>query len=186
VKQLLPALLAVVVAPAAAAAYVLDPTHTSVHFALPHFNTSVLRGRFERKQGSIEFDRAARTGHVDIAVEIASVDTGVAALDAHLQGRQVFDGARFPTARFVGEHFVFSGDRVDAVAGRLTLHGQTHALTLKARRFNCYTSPLFLREVCGGDFEATLQRSLWGIDDGLPAIAPDSVQLLIQVEAIRQ
>jgi polyisoprenoid-binding protein YceI len=72
------------------------------------------------------------------------------------------------------------------VQGKLTLMGRTHPVTLKANRFNCYQNPLFKREVCGGDFEATLQRSLWDITYGLPAIAPDSVRLLVQVEAIRQ
>jgi polyisoprenoid-binding protein YceI len=41
------------------------------------------------------------------------------------------------------------------------------------------------REVCGGDFEATISRSAWGINWGLPRF-PDSVRLLLQVEAIKQ
>ena len=42
------------------------------------------------------------------------------------------------------------------------------------------------RQVCGGDFEATLQRSQYGISYGLPAVAPDAIRLLVQVEAVRQ
>ena len=52
-------------------------------------------------------------------------------------------------------------------------------------RFNCYTSPLVRREVCGGDFAAEFDRSDFGITFGLPFVA-DKVRLLIQVEAIRQ
>ena len=37
----------------------------------------------------------------------------------------------------------------------------------------------------GGDFEATIQRSLWGMEYGLPGI-PDDIRLLIQVEAVKQ
>ena len=70
--------------------------------------------------------------------------------------------------------------------GALTMVGKTQPLTLKANQFNCYTSPIFKREVCGGDFEATLQRSQWGINYGLPMVAPDNVRLVVQVEAIRQ
>ena len=69
--------------------------------------------------------------------------------------------------------------------GQLTLMGCTHSLALKASQFNCYLDPLFKREVCGGDFEATVSRGLYGISYGLPAIAPDSVRLLVQVEAIK-
>ncbi|MBC7480501.1 MAG: polyisoprenoid-binding protein, partial [Rhizobacter sp.] len=46
-------------------------------------------------------------------------------------------------------------------------------------------NPLFRREVCGGDFEAQIDRSAFGITHSLPFVA-DKVRLLIQVEAIRQ
>jgi len=36
------------------------------------------------------------------------------------------------------------------------------------------------------DFEAVLRRSDFGIAAGLPAIVPDEIRLLVQVEAIRQ
>ena len=62
-----------------------------------------------------------------------------------------------------------------AVAGTLTMMGQTHPVTLKANRFNCYLNPMFKREVCGGDFETVIQRSQWGVNYGLPAVAPDNV-----------
>jgi polyisoprenoid-binding protein YceI len=186
-KQVLAVALLVAATPrAGAASYTLDPTHTFASFEVPHFATSVIRGRFDRKAGRIEFDRAAKTGRVEMTIDLASVSTGVASLDKHMQGKDFFDSAEFPTAQFVGDGFVFSGDKVAEVAGSLTLRGQSHPVTLKASNFNCYTSPLFKREVCGGDFEATIQRSQWGINGGLPAVAPDNVRLLIQVEAIRQ
>jgi len=42
------------------------------------------------------------------------------------------------------------------------------------------------REVCGGDFETTITRSQWGMNWGLNFGFPDSVRLLVQVEAIKQ
>ena len=82
--------------------------------------------------------------------------------------------------------FNFAGDKVTSVEGTLTLLGKSNPVTLQAKQFNCYTNPMFKREVCGGDFEATIQRSHWGLGYGLPVVAPDSVRLLIQVEAIKQ
>jgi polyisoprenoid-binding protein YceI len=98
----------------------------------------------------------------------------------------VFDAAAFPTATFVGDRFGFDGEKLTEVAGTLTIKGRTQPVTLKALRFNCYLSPLFRREVCGGDFEARVLRSAWGLDHGLPALAPDEVGLRVSVEAIRQ
>jgi len=57
---------------------------------------------------------------------------------------------------------------------------------LKAVSFGCYTNPLLKREVCGGDFETTLVRSLWGMTYGLDTGVPDRIRVLVQVEAIRQ
>lgn len=166
--------------------HVLDPTHTFVHFELLHAGTTTLRVRFDRKAGVVQFDRAARSGRVEITIEMPSLSSGDAAFDALLRGKDLFDVASHPQAVFVGDRFVFAGDQVAEVAGSLTLRGRTHPVTLKAKRFNCYTNPLFRREVCGGDFEAMVRRSEWGLTHGLPALAPDEVRLVVQVEAIRR
>ncbi len=170
-------------------AYAIDPTPTSVTFEVAHFGTSTSRGRFERISGSVQLDRAARRGSVEIVVATASVSTGVAALDARLRGPDFLEVESHPTATFVAERLVFddagANPAVAEVPGRLTLLGRTLPLTLRASAFNCYLNLLLLREVCGGDFEATLQRSRWGMDRA-QNVAPDTIRLLVQVEAIRQ
>lgn len=170
---------------AAPATYAIDPSHTFVTFEALHFGTSTNRGRFDKKQGTVQLDREAKTGKVELAIETASVNTGVNALNQHLAGEDFFDADAFPTATFVGDRFSFEGDKVTQVAGTLTLLGMSRPVVLKAANFNCYTSPMLKREVCGGDFETSIQRSLWGMTHGLPGI-PDTVRLLIQVEAVRQ
>ena len=177
---------AAAVLPAQAATYAIDPTHTFVTFEFPHFGTSTNRGRFDKKEGTVEFDRAARTGRVELTLETASINTGTPALDKHMRGDDFFASEQFPTAKFVADKFSFDGDKVTEVAGQLTLRGKTNPVVLKATRFNCYTNPMLKREVCGGDFETTLQRSLWGVNWGLNMGAPDNVKLVIQVEAIKQ
>lgn len=179
------ALLAAGAAQAQSASYAIDPTHTFVTFEVTHFGTSTNRGRFDKKSGSITFDRAGKSGKVDISIETGSVNTGTAPFDKHLQSKDFFDSEAHPTVRFVGEKFSFDGDKVSEVAGTLTLLGKTNPVTLKAVRFNCFEHPRLKREVCGGDFETTIQRSQWGMGYAVPAI-PDAVKLLIQVEAIKQ
>jgi polyisoprenoid-binding protein YceI len=173
-------------APVQASTYAIDPTHTFVVYEVSHFGTSTNRGRFDRKEGTVQFDRAARTGTVEVSFELASVNTGVEMLNKHLQSADFFDSAKYPKAKFVGDRFVFDGDQVVEVAGMLTLRGKTMPVALKATRFNCYLNPLLRRETCGGDFETTIKRSQWGVNYGLEAGVPDDVRLLIQVEAIKQ
>jgi polyisoprenoid-binding protein YceI len=167
--------------------YAVDPTHTSVTFEVAHFGTSTSRGRFERAQGEVQIDdTGGKGGRVEIRMATASVSTGVPALDGRLRGPDFLDSAAFPEATFVGERFTFSGGKVSEVAGSLTLRGKTLPLALKASHFNCYVSPLLVRQVCGGDFEATLQPSRWGVEGHLSIGIADEVRLLVQVEAIRQ
>ena len=165
--------------------YKLDPTHTYVTFEARHFGTSTNRGRFDKKEGTVSLDRAAKTGKADITIDTTSINTGLALFDSHLKGENFLKAQEFPSAKFVGDKFSFEGDKVTAVSGTLTLLGKTRPVTLTATNYNCYDSPFFKREVCGGDFETTLQRSDFGMGYGLPVI-PDDIKLLIQIEAIKQ
>jgi polyisoprenoid-binding protein YceI len=180
------AVLSVGTASAQSGTYAIDPTHTFVNFEALHFGTSTLRGRFDKKEGSVQLDSAAKTGKIEITIDPASVSSGVAPLDKHLQSKDFFDVAQHTSIKFTGDKLSFGADnKLTEVTGSLTMLGKTGPVTLKATRFNCYTNPMFKREVCGGDFETTLQRSQWGMKYGLPGI-PDNIRLLVQVEAVKQ
>ena len=179
------AFVAVGSAHAESATYAIDPTHTFVTFEARHFGTSTNRGRFDKKEGTVTFDKAAKTGKAEITIDTTSINTGVGPFDGHLKSKDFFNVAEHPTAKFVGDKFTFDGDKVRSVAGTLTLAGQSQPVTLTASNFNCYQNPMLKREVCGGDFETTITRSAYGIKYGLPGI-PDDIKLLIQVEAVKQ
>lgn len=166
--------------------YAIEPTHTFVTFEISHFGVSTNRGRFDKKEGSVQLDRAAKSGKVDVTFQVASVNTGTPQFDTHLKSKDILNAEAHPTARFVGDKFSFEGDKVSAVAGQLTLLGKTQPVTLKANGFGCYNHPMLKKEVCGGDFETTIQRSQFGVDYGLKWGFPDNVRLVIQVEAVRQ
>jgi polyisoprenoid-binding protein YceI len=171
---------------AQAATYAIDPTHTFVTFEIAHFGTSTNRGRFDKKEGTVQFDRAGKTGRVEITIDTTSINSGVAPFDKHLKSADILNTESNPTAKFVGDKFVFNGDKVSEVSGQLTLNGKTNPVTLKATNFNCYQSPMLKREVCGGDFETMLTRSQFGVNYGLNYGFADTIKLVIQVEAVKQ
>jgi len=173
-------------AQAQSAAYAIDPTHTFVTFEISHFGATTNRGRFDKKEGTVQFDRAGKTGKVEITVDTTSINSGTPAFDKHLQSPDIFNAAKYPTIKFVSDKFSFNGDKVSEVAGQLTLLDKTHPVTLKATQFNCYQSPMLKREVCGGDFEATIDRTQWGLDYGVQYGFPKNVRLVVQIEAIKQ
>ena len=174
------------IAHAEPANYAIDPTHTFVTFEINHFGASVNRARFDKKQGSVQLDKAAKSGKVEISFDTTSVNSGTPAFDKDLQSADLFDSAKHPTMKFVADKFVFNGDKVASVEGQLTLLGKTGPVTFKANQFNCYDSPMLKREVCGGDFEATIDRTQWGMNYGVEWGFPKNVRLIAQIEAVKQ
>ena len=180
------AALATGLAQAEPVSYGIDPAHTFASFEIGHFGTSTNRGRFDKKEGSIQLDRAAKTGKVEVTFDAASINTGFEPFTKHLKSPEIFDVEKNPTFKFVSDKFVFNGDKLSQVQGQLTLMGKTNPVTLTATQFNCYQNPMLKREVCGGDFETTIDRTQWGLNYGVDWGFPKNVHVVIQVEAPRQ
>ena len=167
-----------------AAPLVLDSSHTSVYFAASHFDRSMVRGRFNRITGQIDFDEGNRSGKVDISIDPDSIDTGSRALNDVLKSPQFFDAEQFPEIRFQSTGFEFEGERLRAVSGKLSMHGVSLPVQLLANRFKCGEVKVMVlrRHVCGGDFHATVKRSAFGMMRFLPDVG-DTVQIDISIEA---
>ena len=169
------------------AVYKVDPTHTHATWEAKHFGTSTSRGHWDKTEGEITLDKAAKTGKAEITIDMATINTGVAPFNTHLKSDVFFDVATHPTAKFVGDKFKFEGDKITEVAGTMSIRGKSNPAVMKAIGFNCYDHPALKREVCGGDFETVIKRSLYGVNWGLSNFATtDDVKVSIQVEAIKQ
>ena len=82
INKILTALLlsAAVSAPALAApeTYAIDNNHTFPRFSYKHLGFSTQLSRFNKVTGQVVFDKEAKTGSVDITIDMKSVDTGSA------------------------------------------------------------------------------------------------------------
>ena len=88
---------------AAPVTYVLDPKHTYPSFEADHFGgLSVWRGKFTDTSGKVVYDKDAKTGAIDVTVNMSSVDFGNAKLDEHAKSAELFDVAKYPTATYSG------------------------------------------------------------------------------------
>jgi polyisoprenoid-binding protein YceI len=173
------------VAQAEVATYAMDPTHTFVTFEIGHFGTSTNRARFDKKEGNVVMEDG-KSVKIDLTIDMASVSSGTAAFDKHLRSADIFNVEKFPTATFVADKATFSGEKITEVTGQLTLVGKTQPVTLKANNYGCYLNPMLGRKICGGDFEATIDRTAFGVDYGVVWGFPKNVRLVVQVEAIKQ
>lgn len=170
--------------PAHAAPFVIDESHTSVHFSVAHFERSTVRGRWMKVRGKMDFDAAARTGSVDLTIDPDTVDTGLGILDSVLRSAQFLHTEEFPEIRFISTGFEFDNEKLKWVSGNLNLHGVTLPVQLLADRFTCGEVKLLAlkRYVCGGEFHVVIKRSEFGMKRFLPEVA-DEVRLDIEIEA---
>ena len=174
-------------AQAAPATYAIDPTHTFATFEIDHNGASTNRVRFDKKSGTVEFDRDAKAGKVEVVLEMESLSSGTAAFDKHLKSADIFNVAKFPQAKFVSDKFVFDGDKLKEVTGHLTILDKTQPVTIKANKFTCYPNAMLQkRETCGGDFEAVIDRTAFGVNYGVDYGFPKQVRLVMSIEAVKQ
>ncbi|PFH08860.1 polyisoprenoid-binding protein YceI [Collimonas sp. PA-H2] len=185
-KLIIASLLAASAASAFATAdtYTIDPNHTYPSFTADHMGISFWRGKFEKTSGSVTLDRAAKTGSIDIHIDPSTIDFGMAKMNEHASGPDMFDVKKFPDVTYKSTSIQFDGDKPVAVDGELTLHGVTKPVKLTINSFKCIMHPMLKREVCGADATAEFNRSDFGISYGVPKFAPE-VKLAIQVEAVK-
>lgn len=186
-----------------AATYEVDPTHANVRFAIDHFGTSTNTGGFYNLTGEVEYDPKQKYGKVSIVIPLDRLNTGNEQFDETLKGKDFFEVEKFPTAKFESTQWYFSDQpsflgklfsssnqkqplAVTHIEGNLTLHGETHPVTLQATKFNCYLSPILKKSVCGGDFTTTIDRTKWGISKYVLLGMTKDVVLNIQIEAAKK
>src|SRR3546814_14341939 len=67
--------------------------------------------RFNKTTGTVVLDQAAKQAHVDVTIDMTSIDTGFEMFDGHIQGADFLDTAKFPTATFKSTKVIFEGDK---------------------------------------------------------------------------
>jgi polyisoprenoid-binding protein YceI len=131
---------------------------------------STWRGLFRKTRGTITLDTAAKTGSVDVTVDVASVDFGHDKLNemaVSSSAPPILEATKFPEAHYSGRLQDFANGVPGSVAGTLTLHGIARPLSLRIVKFLCLPEhPVTKREVCGADAIATLNREDFGVTVG--------------------
>jgi polyisoprenoid-binding protein YceI len=180
-------LAAVVAAPALAApeTFVVEPTHTFPRFSYNHLGYSVQLSRFDKTSGKVVFDKAAKTGSVDIVIDARSVSTGSDVFNEHIQGEDYLDTAKYPTANFKSTKVIFEGDKPARVEGNLTLKGVTKPVTLTVTSFQTMPHPMVKKDAIGANATTKVKRSDFNMGKNVPYVG-DEVTIDIAIEAIKE
>lgn len=181
---LIPALLATAFAQAAPTTYQIDPTHTYPSFEADHMGLSVWRGKLNKNAGTVVYDKADGSGHVDVQMDLASIDFGLDAMNAWAKGDKFFNVAKSPGASFKGRFDGVTNGVPARLVGQLTLNGHTRPVTLDIHQLKCIPHPMLKRELCGADASGSFNREDFGLAAGKEWGFKMDVQLRIQVEAL--
>lgn len=166
--------------------YAIDPTHAQVRISWNHMGLSNPGATFETVQGVIRIDPAnPAVSRVSVRIPVASVDSGVPALDAMFQNEAFFDAANHPEITFESTAVRFTGlGGAFEIDGDLTVRGVTRAVTLQARLNGSGVHPMTGAPVVGFSAETRIKRSEFGLDVALPMVSDDiDVQITLEASA---
>lgn len=142
--------------------YAIDPSHTRLGFVARHAMVTKVRGQFTDFTGTARIDAAdPSNSRVDLAVQMASVDTGSTDRDGHLASGDFFDAEAFPTMTFASTSVAANGSDWD-VTGDLTIKGVTKPVTVKFEHTGSAQDP-FGNVRVGFEGETTINRKDWGL-----------------------
>jgi polyisoprenoid-binding protein YceI len=142
--------------------WIVDASHSSVEFKVKHMMVSTVRGRFGEFEGTIEAATDYKDSTVRGSIQAASIDTNEPKRDEHLRSADFFDVENHPTITFEStsiEHAVRGDYRV---TGDLTMHGETHPVTLDVT-LHGVTRDAQGQDRVGLEARGTLNRSDFGL-----------------------
>jgi len=149
-------------------AWVIDTSHSAVHFSARHMMISTVRGQFDKFNGTVDFNEQDPSKTVvDVKIDAASVDTKDEKRDGHLKSPDFFDVAKFPGIEFKSVKTDVTGDNTAKMHGNLTIKDVTKPVTLDVEYHGKSKAPW---GVWSAGFSATgkINREDWGLTWNAP------------------
>jgi polyisoprenoid-binding protein YceI len=172
------------------ATYSIDTTHSEITFTVRHMVFAKVRGHFTKWSATLAYDPADATkSKVDVDIDVASIDTREAQRDAHLRSADFFDAGKFPAIKFASKRVTSTSKGRYQLAGDLTLHGETHEVTLDVEQTGGGKDP-WGNERLGFTLKGALSRSEWGLkwNQALETggvLVSDKVEIEAEVQVVR-
>ena len=109
----------------------IDPAHSSIGFAIRHYEINWVEGRFKDFAGTIRYDdKDVTKSSVEFTAKVTSIDTGVEGRDKHLRTADFFEVEKYPEMTFKSTRVERKGKNAGVLHGDLTLKGVTKPVSL--------------------------------------------------------
>jgi polyisoprenoid-binding protein YceI len=141
-------------------AYVVDPIHSSIGFAVVHNGVSTFRSGFGEYGARLS---GGESPHLTGAVEVSSIQIEEPQLKGHLLSPDFFDVERHPQLRFESSALEVADDGAATIRGELEIRGEKHEVEAKGRVLPL-GGDLAGQARVGLSFEATVDRRSFGLD----------------------
>ena len=171
-----------------AGTWTIDASHSEVGFSVRHLMSKV-KGRFTEFTGSITTGSQDPTdASVEVTITSASITTGNAQRDAHLQSADFFDPTNGGTLAFASTGI--SGDEDGyVISGDLTINGITKPVKLAAE-FLGVAVDAFGATRLGAEATTSIDRKDFNVTfniplDGGKLLIGDKVDITLAVEAVK-
>jgi polyisoprenoid-binding protein YceI len=172
--------------------YELDPVHSHLGFSVRHMMVSQQRGQFQGVTGSLTLDGEDVTrSHVEISIDVATINTHNTDRDNHLRSADFFDVANHPKMTFASRKVEVQSDGELKLTGDLTIRGTTRSVTLTAEALSAESKDPFGNIKIGTSVTGKLSRKEFGLvwnavlETGGVALA-DDVKLQLDVQFVRK
>lgn len=176
--------------PAAAAAreWEVDKAHSNIYFTVDHVYSKV-RGHFNEFTSTMAFDPAnLKESRFAFEIKVGSIDTNIEKRDKHLLSPDFFDAAKYPAMTFTSTAITEGGKGVYNVAGKLTVKGKEHDLTLPLTLAGVKEHPAMPgKQVIGFNGTITVDRLALQIGDDKfykMGLVGKDVEVLVTIEAL--
>jgi len=166
----------------AAETWTVDPVHSTAQFTARHFGIVPVIGTIPIVKASVQLNSGSQIPvTVSASLDASKLDTRNDMRDSDLRSDHFFNASATPTIEFVSTKIVGTDPAHFTIAGNLTMHGQTHPVSLDARVLASGKSPRG-RPIIAYAARGTIDRTQWGMTYGAVVVS-NNIDLSIDVEA---
>lgn len=171
--------------------WISDPAHSEIGFKVKHLMITSVKGRFDtfEARATTEDDDFSKA-QISFTADAASIRTGVADRDGHLQSADFFDAATYPKISFESTDMSKKSDDEFILEGNLTIRDVTKPVSLDVEFGGIVKDP-YGQTKAGFTLEGKINRKDYGLTwsaltEAGGLVVADDIKILCEVQLVKQ